>query len=110
MTNSPPKSPRVLGNEEQCRSRPLRFGSSCLLALIFLLSASPALCRATETENLGMRALPAPAHVEIDGKFDDWDLSGGIFICGDVENARTQNAVWFHLMYDAENLYVLARW
>jgi hypothetical protein len=57
-----------------------------------------------------MRALPAPAHVEIDGKVNDWDLSGGIFICGDVENARGQNAVWLHLMYDADNLYVLARW
>lgn len=77
----------------------------CLVLSLFAISA-----RATETENLGMRALPAPGKVEIDGKTADWDLTGGIFVCGDVESARTQNAVWVHLMYDADNLYVLARW
>jgi outer membrane protein assembly factor BamB len=65
---------------------------------------------ATETEHLGMQVLPAPAKVVIDGKFDDWDLTGGIFACGDAENLRDKYSVWFHAMYDAENLYVLARW
>jgi hypothetical protein len=44
--------------------------------------------RTTETENLGIAVLPAPGKVVVDGKCDDWDLSGGIFICGDVENMR----------------------
>ena len=51
----------------------------------------PGVCRpvyATETENLGIAVLPAPDGVAVDGKCDDWDLSGGIFICGDVENMR----------------------
>ena len=65
---------------------------------------------ATETENLGIRLLPAPGKVGIDGKFDDWDLRGGVFVCGDVEHQRDQLAVWIHAMVDAENLYVLARW
>lgn len=65
---------------------------------------------ATESENLGIRALPAPAPLAIDGDVADWDLSGGVFVCGDVENLRGRLAVWYHLMYDAEHLYVLARW
>jgi hypothetical protein len=64
----------------------------------------------TETEHLGMQVLPAPGKVDIDGKFDDWDLTAGIFACGDVDKLRDQVGQWFHVMYDAENLYVLARW
>jgi len=64
----------------------------------------------TETEHLGMRVLPAPGKVTIDGKVDDWDLSGGIFACGHIEGQRAQLACWFHVMYDAKNLYLLARW
>ena len=44
----------------------------------------------TETENLGIRILSAAGEVEIDGKFADWDLSGGVFVCGDVEHQREQ--------------------
>jgi len=65
---------------------------------------------ATETENLGMQVLPAPGKVAIDGKFDDWDLTGGILACSDAENLRDQYSMWYHAMYDAKNLYVLARW
>ncbi|MBM4036199.1 MAG: hypothetical protein FJ291_31070 [Planctomycetes bacterium] len=57
-----------------------------------------------------MQVLPAPGKVVVDGKFDDWDLTAGIFACGDAENLRDQYSVWFHTMYDGENLYVLARW
>ncbi len=65
---------------------------------------------ATETENLNMQVLPALGKVVVDGKFDDWDLTGGILACSDAENLRDQYSQWFHAMYDAENLYVLARW
>ena len=75
--------------------------------VLALLVAAPA--DATETEHLGMKILPAPEKVSVDGKSDDWDLSGGIFVCSDVENLRDTMSVWFHLMFDAENLYVLAR-
>ena len=81
--------------------------SGCLLFAIILGSAA---LQATETENLGIRILPAAGKVKIDGKFADWDLSGGVFVCGDVEHQRDQLAVWIHALYDAENLYVLARW
>ena len=65
---------------------------------------------ATESENLGISILPAPAKVVVDGKVGDWDLSGGRFVCSDPETLREKLACWFHLMYDADNLYVLARW
>jgi sugar lactone lactonase YvrE len=64
---------------------------------------------ATETENLNFSFLPA-GRVVVDGKADDWDLSAGVFACGDAENAREKFAVWIHGMYDAEKLYLLARW
>ena len=78
------------------------------LLAVALFWATPA--RATETENVGLRILPAPGKVTVDGKADDWDLTGGIFACGDVENAAGKYGVWLHAMYDADNLYVLARW
>src|SRR5438093_12123953 len=77
-------------------------------ALSFVLAAT--FLRATETENHILRILPATSNVLVDGNADDWDLSGGIFACGDVEVLRDQYAVWFHAMYDAQNLYLLARW
>jgi len=76
-----------------------------VLAVVFSTAAY-----ATETENLGIRVLPAPGRVTVDGKTGDWDLSGGIFACGDAEVLRERIACWFHLMYDSDNLYVLARW
>ena len=79
------------------------------IALVLALAALPA-ARATETENLNMQVLPAPGKVVIDGKFDDWDLTGGILACSDAENLRDQYSLWFHVMYDSQNLYVLARW
>ncbi|HUU11673.1 MAG TPA: hypothetical protein VM431_14195 [Phycisphaerae bacterium] len=77
-----------------------------LLAALAFAATAPAV----PTENLGVRALPAPGKVQVDGKVDDWDLTGGIFACDDPETQRDQFAVWFHLMYDARNLYILARW
>ena len=65
---------------------------------------------ATETENTDFRILPAPGKVTIDGKFDDWDLSGSMFICSDVEYYRDQFASWQSAMYDSQNLYLLTRW
>ncbi len=79
-----------------------------LAVLCCLVFASFA--QATETENLGISVLPAPGKVVVDGKLDEWELSGGVFVCGDVENMRDRFAVWLHAMYDADNLYLLARW
>jgi len=79
-----------------------------VLTAMVLVLAGAAL--AAPTENQGLRVLPAPGKVTVDGKFDDWDLSGGMFICDDPETQRDTYAVWVHAMYDAQNLYLLARW
>ena len=81
-------------------------GSVLILAALGLQPSA----RGTETEHLNFSILPAPGKVAIDGKFDDWDLTGGILACSDAENLRDQYSQWFHVMYDAENLYLLARW
>ena len=60
-----------------------------LLAALAFAAAAPAV----PTENLGVRALPAPGKVQIDGRIDDWDLTGGIFACDDPETQRDQFAV-----------------
>ena len=65
---------------------------------------------ATETEHLDYHVLPAPGKVVIDGKVDDWDLSGSLLICSDVENCRDEYASWQSAMYDSQNLYLLSRW
>ncbi len=65
--------------------------------------------KATPTENIGLQVLPAPAAVIIDGKYNDWDLSGSIFASGDIETQRDDYSVWLSAMYDAKNLYLLAR-
>jgi hypothetical protein len=86
-------------------TKPVLLFMACLLALLL---ASLAL--ATETENQGLRVVPAPGKVVIDGNLGDWDLSAGIFACGDVEHLRDQFALWMHAMADADNLYLVARW
>ncbi len=79
-------------------------------ALGWMVCGLAAATLATETENHGLSVLPTPGPVVVDGRFGDWDLSGGIFAVNDVENLRQQYGVWFHAMYDARNLYLLARW
>ncbi|NQZ68189.1 MAG: PQQ-binding-like beta-propeller repeat protein, partial [Lentisphaeria bacterium] len=76
-----------------------------LLSIVLCISVT-----ATETENIGIRVLPAPGKVKVDGKIDDWDLSGGIFACSDAEVLREKVGTWVHLMYDKDNLYILSRW
>jgi len=83
------------------------WGSLAALAASLVLAHAAS---ATETENLGIPVLPAPGKVVVDGKFDDWDLTGGVLACSDAENMRDKLACWFHLMYDADHLYFLARW
>lgn len=75
-----------------------------------MLTACATGAAATETEHVDFRVLPAPGKVVVDGQVDDWDLSGSLLICSDVENCRDEYASWQSAMYDAENLYLLSRW
>jgi len=52
-------------------------------------------------------AVPAPGKVTIDGKLDDWDLSGQITTYVESETQDMQSAK-FAVMYDKDNLYLSA--
>ncbi|MDB6155604.1 MAG: hypothetical protein JWL90_4057 [Chthoniobacteraceae bacterium] len=80
------------------------------IALAALAVLIPLAVRATPTENVSFRVLPVPSKMAVDGKVDDWDLSAGIFACDDAEVQRDHYAIWLHAQYDAEYLYLLARW
>jgi len=67
--------------------------ASFVLVVMVMLGACTT--RATETANIGMRVLPAPGRVAIDGKPGDWDLSGGIFVCKNVEQQRDRQSAPF---------------
>ena len=84
--------------------------SSLLVAWLCLLMCHATLLRATETENHGLRVLPSPGALMVDGDTADWDLTGGIFACGELEHLRDNSSAWCHAMYDSETLYILARW
>ena len=80
------------------------------LICAFFAAITPVVVIATPTEHVSFRVLPAPATIAVDGKVEDWDLSAGIFACDDTEVQRDHFAVWLHAQFDAENLYLLARW
>lgn len=52
-----------------------------------------------------MFAVPVPGKVVIDGKLDDWDLSGQILTYVSSESAETESAR-FAIMYDSDALYL----
>ena len=52
-----------------------------------------------------MYAVPVPGKVVIDGKLDDWDLSGQILMYVISETSEMQGAR-FALMYDQDALYI----
>ncbi len=62
------------------------------------------------TQTVGMHAVPTPGTVTIDGKLDDWDLSGQRLMCYDLSSLRDRFSVTTALMYDAQYYYVALRW
>ena len=66
--------------------------------------------RAIQTENRGIRAVPPPGKVTIDGRLDDWDLSGQVLICYDVGALKDVYSARVAMMYDAAAFYVAIHW
>ncbi|MFZ4396935.1 MAG: FlgD immunoglobulin-like domain containing protein [Kiritimatiellia bacterium] len=77
---------------------------SCLLVLLSLG------LRAQQSNNTELLALPAPGTVVIDGKLDDWDLSGSIFTCYDVATLKERASAWSAAMFDDKGVYISIRW
>jgi hypothetical protein len=76
------------------------------LTLISYLTVLATLAHAQQTDNYELRALPAPGPVVIDGKLDDWDLSGEIFSCYDIETLQDKHSVRTAALYDDRGLYL----
>ena len=84
---------------------------NALLLLVFISSCFfSAAAFATQTDNRGIHAVPAPAKVVIDGTPDEWDRSGQILLCYDLETLKDVYSAQIAMMYDADNLYVLIDW
>lgn len=62
-----------------------------------------------QTQNEGLSAVPVPAAVAIDGKLDEWDLSGQIWSYADT-SVRDSFSVKTAAMWDTENLYLSFVW
>jgi hypothetical protein len=62
-----------------------------------------------QTQNEGFSAVPAPKPVTVDGKLDEWDLSGQIWSYADT-SVRDSFSVKTAAMWDADNLYLSFRW
>ncbi len=62
-----------------------------------------------QTQNEGFFAVPAKATVKIDGKLDEWDLSGQIWSYADT-SVRDSFSVKTAAMWDADHLYLSFVW
>jgi hypothetical protein len=76
------------------------------LALLAFASNS----QAVQTDNFGIHAAPAPGPIAVDGKLDDWDLSGRVLMTYDIASLRDVYSAQVATMYDADNFYVALHW
>ena len=87
------------------------FRSVALFAPIAVAALVPTVGNADERTmsfNDSIPVVPAPGPVVIDGRTDDWDLSGGVWSYNDP-TIVDQYSSWTHLMWDAKGVYFLAR-
>ena len=66
--------------------------------------------QAMQTDNFGLHAVPAPANLQINGRLDEWDLSGEVLMTYDIEALQDIYSARVATMYDAENLYIAVKW
>jgi len=62
-----------------------------------------------QSQNEGIKVLPAKGKVAIDGNLKDWDFSGRIWAFAD-SNVRNRFSVEAAAMWDKDNLYLAAKW
>lgn len=78
-------------------------------ALVLFLVGLPLTARAAEqgrTQNLELRIVPAPRGMTVDGRLDEWDRSGRIFLCADLARQKERQSAHAMGMYDREALYL----
>jgi hypothetical protein len=62
-----------------------------------------------QSQNEGMAAVPAPGAVRVDGKLDDWDFSGRIWMFAD-KDVRSRFSGQVAAMWDRDALYLAVKW
>lgn len=62
-----------------------------------------------QSQNSGLQAVPAPKKVVIDGKLDEWDLSGRMASFAEI-SMRDQYSVETAAMWDKDTLYIGLHW
>ena len=86
----------------------LRYGLTwCLLAasLPFAQASLPSPMFGRQSNNTGIRAVPAPGPVKIDGALGDWDLSGRIWSFADMA-IRDRYSAETAVMWDKDCVYL----
>ncbi len=93
----------------------MRYLRSLVMPAVLLAAAilAPAEAHAyvaivNKTDHSQIHVVPAPGKVTIDGKLDDWDLSGAILMVLD-ESSKESYSVRGAMMYDKDYLYIGAR-
>ncbi len=82
--------------------------TSAILTLTLFLTQT--LCALPPQSDHGsLRAVPAPGTVTIDGRLDEWDTSGEMFVYG-VRNIRDRYSARVTAMWDKDALYLGLRW
>jgi len=82
------------------------FTQYSLLMLLTVLGCTVA-SAVRPTDNAVLLAVPAPGPVVLDGILNDWDTSGEILVCDDLD--KPLHAVRIAAMYDAAGLYLSFR-
>ncbi len=90
-------------------SKTLSILASLLVLLPGVWAEQPGNMIGRQSHNEGILVLPAKGKVTIDGKLDDWDLSGRIWVFAD-KNVRSRFSAKVSAMWDKDNLYYVCRW
>jgi hypothetical protein len=77
------------------------------LSVLVLIIAWPVAIAGPVSQNPVLQSVPAPGGVTLDGRLDEWDTSGEILVCDDMEKPR--HAVRVASMYDATGVYLAFR-
>ena len=71
--------------------------------------AAPSNMIGRQSQNEGLPVVPAPGKIVVDGKLDDWDFSGRIWVFAD-KAVRGRYSVEAAGMWDKKHLYLAAKW
>ncbi|MDD4921505.1 MAG: sugar-binding protein [Bacteroidales bacterium] len=104
------KRSRILkktGQNSRSRLLGLLVATCCWITFVgqMMAQSPPSTMIGRQSNNVGIRAVPAPGAVAIDGNLTDWDLSGRIWSFADIA-IRDRYSAETAVMWDKEYLYL----